>query len=218
MRIVCLGDSICYGEGVRPDRAWVALLAAGLARDWPSVRVRNAGVSGETAEDGLARVHALLQPEAPAVMYVQFGLNDAWQQLYGEGQYDALMREIVFRAKDAGVRTVMVATNHPVWVEEDMYGRDIYPGRVRLFNRVLREAFMPQQPQVVFVDMEAMWDETCDASARHRLLQGDGVHLSEDGNAFYARMLLPVFLSACADCQASGQASSQALGGAPGEA
>ena len=76
MHITCLGDSICYGYGVRPEEAWVALLGKELSAALPGVRVENAGVNGETAADGLYRLDRLLRP-APALLYVQFGLNDA---------------------------------------------------------------------------------------------------------------------------------------------
>lgn len=53
--IVCLGDSITAGVGAGPGQAYPELLAARFGTE-----VINAGVSGETAAEGLARVDQVL--------------------------------------------------------------------------------------------------------------------------------------------------------------
>ena len=184
MYSVCLGDSICYGEGVRPDQAWVALLAAAL----PGVRVRNAGISGETAKDGQRRLPPLLGPPAPDLLYLQFGLNDAWLDLVSADVYAATLRDMVVQALESGVREVLLGTNHPVWVE-GMYG--YYPVQVRAFNAALREAFAVPPERLTLVDIERHWDTM--GTDHAALLQPDGVHLSPAGNRAYADLLIPIF-------------------------
>ena len=193
MHIVCFGDSICYGDGVRPDQAWVFLLGAGLAQRRPEARVRNAGVNGETARDGLRRLAMLLTPSAPDLFYVQFGLNDAWLNDYSAEEYADIMGQIVFQALESGVRAVLVGTNHPVWIEQDMYGGADYPPRVRRFNAMLRRRFALAPERVVLTDIEAHWDALGSRDAQISLLQTDGVHLSAKGNLAYADLLLPLF-------------------------
>jgi acyl-CoA thioesterase I len=53
--IVCLGDSMTAGVGAGPGEAYPELLAARLGTE-----VINAGVSGETAAQGLARLDQVL--------------------------------------------------------------------------------------------------------------------------------------------------------------
>ena len=67
-------------------------------------------------------------------------------------------------------------------------------------KRTFRNCRFYRSGDVLFADMEKMWDDVCDAPMQHALLQGDGVHLSDEGNAFYARMLRSVFLAACGMC------------------
>lgn len=196
MYTVCFGDSICNGDGVTPDKAWVSLLTTRLAQRVPEVRVRNAGVNGETAEDGLHRLENVLSIPVPDLLYVQFGLNDAWYSTCFVEEYVAHMREIVFRALERGVRAVLAGTNHPVWVEQDMYGNANYPPRVRQFNAALRDAFAMPPDRFTLVDIEQWWDELGSLEEHVLLLQADGVHLSETGNRFYADRLLPAFLGA----------------------
>lgn len=75
LKIIALGDSLTAGYGVGPgealpDRLEAALKARGLA-----VRIVNAGVSGETAQDGLARLDWSLDGDVDAAI-VCFGGND----------------------------------------------------------------------------------------------------------------------------------------------
>ena len=199
MYIACFGDSICYGDGVRPEEAWVSLVAAELTRRWPKARVRNAGVNGETAQDGLYRLPMLLAPPAPDVLYVQFGLNDAWQNACSAEEYADAVWEIVRGALESGVRNVLAGTNHPVWLEQDMYDWAGFPPRVRQFNVSLRNRLALASGRVALADIEARWDALGGKQAHVPLLQADGVHLSAVGNRAYAEMLLPMFVRLCGD-------------------
>ncbi|MDR2727150.1 MAG: GDSL-type esterase/lipase family protein [Deltaproteobacteria bacterium] len=194
MDIVCFGDSICYGDGVRPDQAWVSLLAAGLLQRRPEARVRNAGVNGETAWEGLRRLPMFLASPVPDLLYVQFGLNDAWLGACSAEEYADAIREIVLQALESGVRSVLVGTNHPVWIEQDMYGGADYPPRVRQFNASLRSRLALAPERVALADIEAHWDALGGKNAQIPLLQADGVHLSVGGNRVYADLLLPMFV------------------------
>jgi lysophospholipase L1-like esterase len=194
MHIVCFGDSICYGDGVRPDQAWVSLLAGELARQRPQARVLNAGVNGETAQDGLRRLPMLLASPVPDVLYVQFGLNDAWQNICSAEEYADGVWEIVCRALESGVGNILAGTNHPVWLDQNIYEWASFAPRVRRFNDELRNRLAPALGRVALADIEALWDELGGRDAQLPLLQADGVHLSAEGNRAYAGMLLPVFM------------------------
>lgn len=193
MHLVCLGDSICYGDGVHPHQAWVSLLAEELVQRYPAVRVHNAGANGETVQDGLWRLPACLSPLVPDLIYVQFGLNDAWFNTASAEEYAGMMWEIVSRTLESGVRAVLVGTNHPVWAGQDIYGEADYPQRVRQFNASLRSRFALTPEGVSLADIEAHWDMLGTRESLVPLLQADGVHLSPEGNRVYADFLLPVF-------------------------
>ena len=77
MHLVCFGDSICYGYGARPGEGWVAQMTRMLATLREPVAVTNAGVSGDTTEDGLRRMQWDVERHHPNAVFVQFGLNDA---------------------------------------------------------------------------------------------------------------------------------------------
>ena len=104
MHLVCFGDSICYGYGARPGEGWVAQMTRMLATLREPVAVTNAGVSGDTTEDGLRRMQWDVERHHPNAVFVQFGLNDAsfWytsvgRPLVGFRTYLANMGEIIQR-------------------------------------------------------------------------------------------------------------------------
>jgi acyl-CoA thioesterase-1 len=75
LRLVALGDSLTAGLGLSPGKAFPDRLEAALrARGW-DVKVINAGVSGDTAADGLARYEWAVPIDADALI-VELGAND----------------------------------------------------------------------------------------------------------------------------------------------
>lgn len=78
--IVALGDSLSAGYQLAPAEAFPARLEAALRARGHVVDVVNAGVSGDTAAGGLARVDWSVGEEADAVI-VELGSNDALRGL-----------------------------------------------------------------------------------------------------------------------------------------
>lgn len=78
--ILALGDSLTAGLGVGPADAFPARLEAALKANGHDVKVINAGVSGDTAADGAARLDWALAEPVDAVI-VELGANDALRGL-----------------------------------------------------------------------------------------------------------------------------------------
>jgi len=72
--VVAFGDSIVEGYG-QPE-GWPEILGRDLAARYPGVRVINAGVSGDTAGDGLRRIQKDVLAHRPDLVLIAFGLND----------------------------------------------------------------------------------------------------------------------------------------------
>ena len=104
--IVCLGDSITAGVGSGPGEAYPELLAARLGTE-----VVNAGVSGETAAEGLARVDQVLA-ENPWLVIVELGGNDLLRRVPPE-QTEQSLRAILDRLVAARVVPVLVELDAP---------------------------------------------------------------------------------------------------------
>jgi acyl-CoA thioesterase I len=75
VKIVVLGDSLTAGYGLPADAAFPAKLEQALKAKGLAVEVANAGVSGDTASGGLARLDWSV-PEGTDAVILQLGAND----------------------------------------------------------------------------------------------------------------------------------------------
>jgi lysophospholipase L1-like esterase len=105
--IVCLGDSITAGVGAGGEPAYPARLSALLG-----VPVINAGVPGETAAEGRARLSAVLAHD-PWLVIVELGGNDLLRRVPPE-RTEADLRAIVEGVLAAGAVPMLVAVDNPV--------------------------------------------------------------------------------------------------------
>lgn len=104
--IVCLGDSITSGVGAAPGPPYPDLLASRLG-----VEVINAGVPGDTAEDGLARVDEALDAD-PWLVIVELGGNDILRRVPPE-RTEVALRQILDRLLAARVAPMLVEVDAP---------------------------------------------------------------------------------------------------------
>lgn len=104
--IVCLGDSITSGVGAAPGQPFPVLLAEKIGTE-----VINAGVPGDTAEGGLARVDEVLAHD-PWMVIVELGGNDILNQVPPE-RTEAALRQILDRLLAARVVPVLVEIEVP---------------------------------------------------------------------------------------------------------
>jgi acyl-CoA thioesterase-1 len=80
LHLVVLGDSLSAGLGLPADAAFPARLERALRQKGLAVEVANAGVSGDTASDGLARLDWSV-PEGTDAVILELGANDALRGL-----------------------------------------------------------------------------------------------------------------------------------------
>ena len=106
LRIVAFGDSLTAGYGIPRSAAFPARLEAALKAKGLDVKVENAGVSGETASQGLARLDWSV-PQGTDAVIVELGANDMLRGLDPAVTRKALT-EIVQRLRKRGI-TVLLA-------------------------------------------------------------------------------------------------------------
>ncbi|MET0841641.1 MAG: GDSL-type esterase/lipase family protein, partial [Methyloceanibacter sp.] len=109
--IVALGDSLTAGLGLPQDQAFPAQLEAALKARGIAARVVNAGVSGDTASAGLARLDWALPPDASAVI-IELGANDALQGLPPESTKTALAA-IIEKVQARGLPILLAGMEAP---------------------------------------------------------------------------------------------------------
>ncbi|APZ92948.1 DUF2920 family protein [Fuerstiella marisgermanici] len=111
-RIVCFGDSITgvyYHSG--GQRAWNDMLGLALQKANPRANLQmiNAGVSGHTTVNALARIQRDVIEKKPHLVVVMFGMNDVTRVPLGA--YEKNMREIVQRCQQIGAAVVLCTPN-----------------------------------------------------------------------------------------------------------
>lgn len=105
IKLVAFGDSLTAGFGVAPGQAFPEVLQRVLRARGHDVEVINAGVSGETAEDGLERFDWSV-PAGTDAMIMELGAND---MLQGKppGGAKAALSTMLAKAKAAKVATLL---------------------------------------------------------------------------------------------------------------
>ncbi len=99
VKIVALGDSLTAGYGLPDTEGFVPRLQAALIAKGIAAEVANAGVSGDTASDGLARLDWSVPPGTDAVI-VELGANDMLRGIKPEvtrGALDAILQRLTAR-------------------------------------------------------------------------------------------------------------------------
>jgi acyl-CoA thioesterase-1 len=139
IRLVALGDSLTAGYRLQKSEAFPAVLEAALkAKGW-DVAIANAGVSGDTAAQGAARVDWSV-PDGTQGVILELGANDALRGLPPEQTRKSLV-QILDRLKARNIPVLIAgmyaprSLGAPYYEKFDAiypelakeYGHDIYP-------------------------------------------------------------------------------------------
>jgi acyl-CoA thioesterase-1 len=89
IRIVALGDSLTAGYGLSDSDGFVPRLQAALTAKGIAAVIQNAGVSGDTAADGLARLDWSV-PDGTDAVILELGANDMLRGFKPEVTREAL--------------------------------------------------------------------------------------------------------------------------------
>lgn len=172
-RILAFGDSLTAGLGLPATQAFPARLEALLAADGLAVEMVNAGVSGDTSADGLARLDWAMADHPDAVL-VEFGANDALRGVDPKLTY-ANLDQILGRLKESGVKAMLLGMLAP-----SNWG-DAYRQEFDAIYRRLADKY--QVPLYPFILDGVALDP--------RLNQPDGLHPNAAGAEIIAERLAP---------------------------
>ena len=130
--VLALGDSLTWGTGATPETSYPAVLAT--LTGW---RIANAGVPGDTAQQALQRLPALLQEHQPQLVIVSIGGNDFLRRL-PEADTRRDIRAICEQARARGAQVLLVAV--PAFSASAALGR---PSDHALYADLARELKLP---------------------------------------------------------------------------
>lgn len=173
LHVVALGDSLIAGYGLAAKDGFVPQLQAALAAQGARVEVANAGVSGDTASDGLARLDWSV-PEVIDAAIVELGANDMLRGIDPQVTRDAL-DAILARLAQRHIAVMLCGMRAAPNLGAD-YGRAferIYPELAAKYGVILYPFFLDG------------------VAADRTLTQQDGLHPNAAGVAVIVRRILP---------------------------
>ena len=172
--ILALGDSLTAGYGLPPGHAMPDKLQAALKAKGQDITIINAGVSGDTAAQGAARLDWALSDQVKAVI-VELGANDALRGL-DPTQTEAALHQIMDTLKTKNLPVLILGMKAPPNLGADYQAKfdGIYPKLAADYGALLYPFYL-------------------DGVAGQRdLNQDDGIHPNEKGLGVIIPKLLPI--------------------------
>jgi acyl-CoA thioesterase I len=173
LQIVALGDSLTAGLGLPAGQSFADILQKALRAKGYDVEVENAGVSGDIAADGLARLDWATPDETDAAI-VELGANDMLRGLDPAATKKAL-GDILARLQARHIPTLLAGMRAAPNLGEDYQKRfdAIYPALAERYGAILYPFFLDG------------------VAADPKLNQKDGMHPTEAGVAVIVDKMLP---------------------------
>ncbi|WP_336801125.1 arylesterase [Kaistia sp. MMO-174] len=173
LRLVVLGDSLSAGYGLGPGEGFTDQLQKALTARGLDVAVVNAGVSGDTAGGGLARLDWSVGPDAQAVL-VELGANDMLRGLDPSVPQQAL---------DA-ILTRLGARKLPVLLAGMRAAPNLGPDYAKRFDGLYPDLAAKHGAMLYPFFLDGV-------AAEQALLQADGMHPNAAGVAVIVEKILP---------------------------
>ena len=182
-RIVCFGDSITgvyYHSG--SQRAWCDMLGFALQKAFPKAKLEmiNAGISGHTTVNALARIERDVLAKQPHLVVVMFGMNDVTRVPLTKFRDNT--RTIALRCLDADAAVVLCTPN-------SVYENETRPNaRLAEYSEAVRQT--AAELKLPLVDCFEAWrkmrrqDETA-----WMLMMSDTIHPNMTGHRRFAELI-----------------------------
>ncbi|WP_263754760.1 multifunctional acyl-CoA thioesterase I/protease I/lysophospholipase L1 [Kosakonia cowanii] len=164
--LLILGDSLSAGYRMAATAAWPAL----LNNKWQQQPVVvNASISGDTSQQGLARLPALLKEHKPRWVLIELGGNDGLRG-FPPQQTEQTLRQIIQTVKSADAKPLLMQIRLPA-----NYGRRYTEAFGAIYPKLSSELDVPLLPFFMEeVYLKPQW------------MQDDGIHPNRDAQPFIA--------------------------------
>jgi acyl-CoA thioesterase-1 len=172
--LVCFGDSITAGYGVKEGQAYPDDLQQKLDDHGYRYKVINKGTSGATTQDAVQSLHAVLALH-PEIVIVEFGGNDGLRGIPVE-QSRRNLDTVVTALENAHAKVLLAGITLP-----PNYGADY----IHSFEQVFRD--VAAEHHTAFVPM--LYKDLVHVPGS---IQDDGIHPTAKGAEIIADTLFPV--------------------------
>lgn len=171
--LLALGDSLTAGLGLEASAAFPARLEAALKAKGLDVRIVNAGVSGDTAAAGLARLDWALSDDVDGII-VELGANDALRGL-DPAQTESALNAILGKAAARKLPVLIAGMQAPPNLGPEYVAAfdAIYPRLAEKHGAILYPFFLDG------------------VAAQPSLNQADGIHPNGKGVDIVVERIMP---------------------------
>ncbi|MEZ6129895.1 MAG: GDSL-type esterase/lipase family protein [Planctomycetaceae bacterium] len=187
--IVCFGDSITgayYHTG--GQRAWCDMLGIALQKAQPGAKplMINAGLSGHTTVNALARIDHDVLAHQPQLVVVMFGMNDVTRVPID--QYEANLRTIVQKCRDIKAAVVLCTPNSV------LENTDRPNSKLADYSRIVRR--IADEQQLPLADCFEHYQQLRKQNElKWSLLMSDAIHPNMTGHRRFAELIANTILN-----------------------
>lgn len=178
MKIVCIGDSLTYGYGVRKSLCWVERLRASLG-----IEIINEGVNGDTTSGILSRSYDDVIEQKPSHTIYMAGVNDL---LLGRS-LERLIDNVEVFLKEVMFHDIIPIIGIPIPICSEMakvvWSPAVDYDRVNDVLAQYREWITAncKQYQLLYIDFYKLF-EALSSKAESRKYYLDGLHPTAEGH------------------------------------
>ncbi len=166
--ILAFGDSLTAGKGVTTEYAYPAVLS-----ELTGFKVINAGISGETTEEGLQRLPAVLNAENPALLILFEGGNDILRN-HDLNKTKANLDQMIGMAKRRNIQVALVGVPR----------KQLFSNTAELYKELAEQHGLPIESKVVA------------SLLRKPAMKSDGVHFNVKGYRELAKAIAAMLTEA----------------------
>lgn len=183
MKIVCLGDSLTYGFGIRRSKIWTK-----IAQDKLKIEIINEGISGDTSSGMLSRFQKAVYEKSPEAVLIMGGVND----LIVGADLGIVKSNIMAMAHQSIARYIDPIIGIPTKIDLENVRQDW--AKFSDFNKVVEELDKYHQWIIEFcktfnikyIDFYTEFEKIAGDSVKE--LYVDGLHFNEKGNEIMAEV------------------------------
>ncbi len=184
LTIAALGDSLTYGWMV--TKGYICFLREMISEKYHGTKINfiNSGSPGDTARGGLYRVYEDVLRHKPDLVFVQFGLNDAYTGFTPES-FRQHLSSIIEEIKAKPDIEIILLTSVPVKdALESVTAEKIYEMIIQC----------GEEYNIPVVRVHEYWNNKIEAGVNwNSLVQADGVHPTEEGYRLMAEAVMELF-------------------------
>ena len=181
MKIVCIGDSLTYGYGVRRSKVWTK-----IAEEKLKIEIINEGINGDTSSGMLSRFYNSVYIHKPDAVHIMGGIND----LIVGADIGIVKTNLMSIVHQASAKCIKPVIGIPTKIDEDNVREDW--AEFSDFHEVAKEFdkyYMWLKEfcktfNVQYIDYYTEFDKLNNMDDVYL----DGIHLNERGNEIMAEI------------------------------